>query len=86
MYLPKPPKNSGITVRRLLEKRNCLSCEVDQLSKELQFLKENIRNKQDKMRKINIEIIYRSMSISHLSIVARSELSLDCNKLVTTPP
>ncbi len=75
MYLSDLLQTSDPVIKRLLSKRSCLCCEVGQLNKELQLLKDVIRSKQKRLRKMNSEIIHQHKQGSHLSVVNNTGVS-----------
>ncbi len=72
MYFSDFSKANDLITKRLLHKRNCLCCEVGVLNKELHTLKNVIRSKQKRLRKMNRDIIHRQTQGSHLTLVCTS--------------
>ena len=69
MYFSTSTKIYPPSIKRLQTKRDCLSCEIDQLSRELHILKDVIRSKQKRLRKMNTAIIIKSTRGPHLSVI-----------------
>lgn len=81
MYFTEPQLTGNAFVDWVIAKRNTTHDEICGLREELQTLKDVIRSKQERLRKMNKAIILRQNSSSYLKLVssrsAWSPLSID---------
>lgn len=64
------PKTGNRLIDGLIDKRSAALTELTLLQEELQILKDVIRSKQSRIRKINQKIVKRSMSQQYIRLIS----------------
>lgn len=74
VFFNHPQLTGNPFVDRIVKKRDATHAELHALREELQVLKDVIRSKQERLRKMNKAIILRHRSVAYLQLVSSQPL------------